>query len=369
MHVCHFSDCAIESDYFRNIAAGLTENGIRVSLVELKSSAEPPWLNDIRNLKYLNLKADTKLQYPSAVHRLAAFLKKEDVDILHTHLFNAGLIGVFAKRFRKRTIVALMRHHTSVVRLLGSHVHIAADKWMAKKADHVTAVSRAVQDYMVNADGIRRDDIDVVYTGFDFEKLSPNADDRIRVRREFGFTEDNFVIGYVANFISGKGHKQLIEAFSKIATDDPSARLFLVGRGMLTEVQEAATKLPDGRIVFAGWRDDVSACLNAMDVFVQPSFSEAFSQVLIEAMAVGLPVIATRVGGAQEVITTGENGILVEPDDSDAIYREIVRLMNDPELRDAIAKKGMSSVRERFTIPVMTERLMSLYERWLQTAP
>ena len=126
--------------------------------------------------------------------------------------------------------MALMRHHTSVVRLLGSSLHIAADKWMAEKADHVMTVSEAAKRYMTDVDKIRRDDIDVVYLGFDFDKYAPDAEQRDAVRREFSFTGNDFVIGYVAAFTPGKGHLQLIQAFTEIAEKVPSAKLLLKGK-------------------------------------------------------------------------------------------------------------------------------------------
>jgi glycosyltransferase involved in cell wall biosynthesis len=253
-----------------------------------------------------------------------------------------------------------MRHHTSVVRMLGSRFHLAADKWMAERADHVMTVSNAARDYMRDVDGIGRD-IDVVYLGFDFGRLVPNAESRARIRREFGIRDDEFVIGYVGNFAEGKGHEQLIAAFGEILKEIPDARLFLAGRDVTSET---APNAPDSAI-FAGWRDDIPACLNAMDLFVQPSLSEAFSQVLIEAMGTGLPVIATDVGGAREVVENGVNGILIKPNDIGAIRREVVRLYNDSEFRFDIAKKGMQSVHERFTAEQMVERQVALYEKWI----
>jgi len=369
MHVCHFCDTTFESDFFRNIVAGLTSRGVTVSLVELGPGPRPTWLGRFPGVEYLNLEAANKLQYPLAVQRLSRFLSRHDVDILHTHLFFAGIIGLLSKRLRPKTIVAVMRHHTGVVRMLGSRVHIAADKWMAEKADHVMTVSAAARAFMLETDGIRRDDIEVVYTGFNFEKLAANEDDRRRVRREFGFAADDFVIGYVANFIPGKGHIELITAFKALSGEMPNARLFLPGRGMLDKIADAAAGLAERKIVFAGWRDDIPACLNAMDLFIQPSLSEAFSQVLIEAMGVGLPVIATRVGGADEVIKNGINGILVAPGDVAALTREILRLHSDCELRSAIARQGLASVTQTYTVDRMIERLMGLYESWLAPKP
>lgn len=365
MHVCHFCDTSVEGDYFRIVASGLARIGVRVSLVELGRGTPPKWLPEIPNVSYSCLTAGSKLQYPMAVMRLGKYLKDENVDILHTHLYFSGLLGVLTKCLYRKPIVALMRHHTSVVRMLGSRLHIEADKWMAENADHVMAVSQAARSYMTDVDGVKRKDIEVVYLGFDFNKMSPNAEDRSRVRREFGFADDDLVIGYVAHFAKGKGHIQLIEAFEKIVNDVPYAKLFFVGRGMLDEVQKAAAKFPEGQIVFAGWRDDVSACLNAMDIFVQPSLSEAFSQVLVEAMGVGLPVIATNVGGAAEVIDNGVNGFLIEPNDVTAIHDKVVELCQDAELRNGIGSAGRKSVCERFTAEHLVECHLELYERWL----
>ncbi|HEX3102205.1 MAG TPA: glycosyltransferase, partial [Pyrinomonadaceae bacterium] len=240
MHVCHFSDSSFEGDYFRNMVAGLTQKGVRVSLVELGRGVPPTWLTDVSGVNYSCLEAASKLKYPLAIIRLSRFLKGENVDILHTHLFYSGLIGVLAKWLTPKTIVALMRHHTSVVRMLGSRSHVWADKWMAEKADHVLTVSQAARRYMIDKDGIKRSDIDVVYIGFDFEKLSPNAEDRLRVRSEFGFADEDLVIGYVANFARGKGHIQLIAAFKKIVAEIPNARLLFAGRGDDSEAKAAA---------------------------------------------------------------------------------------------------------------------------------
>ncbi|HQZ97965.1 MAG TPA: glycosyltransferase family 4 protein [Pyrinomonadaceae bacterium] len=365
MHVCHICDSSVQGDYFRNIAAGLTRKGVRVSLVELGPGKPPTWLGEFSGVTYRSLNAAGKKHYPGAVRHLARFLKAEKVDILHTHLFYSGLIGVLTRRLGNRSIVALMRHHTSVVRMLGSRFHVKADKWMAEKADHVLTVSNAAKAYMLDVDGIRRNDIEVVHLGFNFEQLAPSAVDRSRIRAEFGFAEEDIVVGYVANFAHGKGHIQLVEAFEKIAAEIPNARLVFAGRGEIAEVNEAAAKFPAGKIVFAGWQNDIAAFLNAIDIFVQPSLSEAFSQVIMEAMGVGLPVVATNVGGANEVIVSGENGVLIEPNNVSAISNEVIRLSRDPELRRQLGVAARKTVTESFTAERMVERQFELYQKWL----
>lgn len=366
MRVCHLCDGSVAGDYFRNITSGLTRNGVDVLLVELGPGTEPTWLKDFPGVRYVSLNAAGKMQYLSAAKRLGELLRSEKTDILHTHLFYSGLIGVYAKRFTPATKVAIMRHHTDVVRMQGTRFHVAADRWMEQKADHLMTVSEAARRYMLDVDAIRRDDIDLVYLGFDFEKLK--ADDALRqkARLEFGFDDDDIVIGYVANFAAGKGHVQLINAFDSIKRQIPNARLILAGRGKLKEVEDTVGVLGLGRrIVFAGWQDDVAAVYNAMDIFVQPSLSEAFSQVLIEAMGCGLPAIATEVGGAAEVIENDVNGILIAPNDTPAIAHAVIRLAGDAKLRRDIADRGTETVRKRFSAETMVERHLELYRKWM----
>ena len=366
MRVCHLCDGSVAGDYFRNITAGLTARGIELLLVELGSGTAPQWLAQFPGVAYHSLDVMGSRKIFSARKKVVELVQSEKIDILHTHLFYSGLAAAFAKRQLGSTTFAMMRHHTGVVRMLGSAFHVRADKWMAERAGRVLTVSEAARQYMLDVDGIRRDDIEVVYLGFDFEQMTPNAEKRAATRADFGFTDDDLVIGYVANFASGKGHVQLINAFDEVKRQIPNAKLILAGRGKLKEVEDTVGRLGLGRrITFAGWRDDAAAIYNATDIFVQPSLSEAFSQVLIEAMGCGLPVIATKVGGAAEVIENDVNGILIEPDDPQAIAREVIRLAEDKKLRSAIAERGMNSVRERFSAETMVERHLDLYERWI----
>lgn len=364
MHVCHICDGSLQGDYFRNMAMGLTRKGVRLSLVELGPGSAPNWIGEFPDVTYRSLDASGKKQYPAAVYRLARFLKGEKVDILHTHLFYSGLIGVLTKRLGSTAVVALMRHHTSVVRMLGSRLHVKADKWMAERADHVLTVSNAARSYMADVDGIKRD-IDVVHLGFDFDRLSPNVEARGRVRREMGFADGDLVIGYVANFAHGKGHIQLVRAFERIAAAVPAARLVFAGRGQIAEVTAAAAGFPAGKIVFAGWQDDIAAFLNALDIFVQPSLSEAFSQVIMEAMGVGLAVAATNVGGASEVIESGRNAVLVEPNDVEALAETVIALTSNSDLRQSLGVAARETVTTRFRADRMVEQQFELYRRWL----
>lgn len=366
LRVCHFCQTSVEGAYFRHIATSLTNRGVQVSLLEMGPRKPPTWLGEVPGVRYSSLGITSRLQYPIAVLKLTRFLMREKIDILQTHLYFAGLIGVLTKYIGGRAIVVLTRHHTSVVRMLGKWPHIAADKWMAEKADFVVTVSKAVKQFMTDIDQIRRSDIEVVYLGFNFDEFKPDIEARTRIRSEFGFDDDEIVIGYIASFADGKGHVQLIQAFRQILESAPTAKLFLVGEGNRKNIDAAIESLGIGsRVIFSGWRTDSAACLNGMDIFVQPSLSEAFSQVLIEAMGVGLPVVATKVGGAAEVIRSEIDGVLIEPNNVKAIADAVSRLTHESGFSAALGRAGRASVRERFTVETMVERQLDLYNHWI----
>lgn len=365
MRVCHFISSAPEGHYFKSIVPGLLEKGCDVLIAQLSPGQRPLWLEKYPEVLFTSLGSKGNGTLPLACFRLARFLKANAVEIVHTHLFDAGLVASLAKYLYGRPKYVYMRHHTSVVRILGSSFHVRLDRWMAERADHLVTVSHNAKDYMQSVDRISSP-IDVVYLGFDFERYAPDRDSRDAVRNEFGFGDNDLVIGYVGNFAPGKGHEQLILAYEEILKTHPEARLFLIGTGRVQEVDGIVGRLGLGRrIVFAGWRDDIAACLNAMDIFVQPSLSEAFSQVLIEAMGVGLPVVATDVGGAREVIEDQIHGLIVPPGDVAALVSAVEHLAVNTEQRNEMAMTGQRSVRERFTVERMVDEQYELYCQWL----
>jgi glycosyltransferase involved in cell wall biosynthesis len=147
----------------------------------------------------------------------------------------------------------------------------------------------------------------------------------------------------------------------------PRIRLVLFGDGAGRPALEAQVRelgLQE-HVVFAGFRNDAQVCMRAMDVVVHPSLSEAFCQVIVEALGAGTAVVATDVAGAPEVITSGEDGVLVPPGDPDALARAVLMLYRDLALRQRLANAGYRTVRERFTVERMVDRHAECYRRWL----
>jgi glycosyltransferase involved in cell wall biosynthesis len=331
----------------------------------LTAPAPPPWLNSLAGSGYLNLNAPTRAAYPGAIARLTRWLREQQVDVLQTHLFDAGLVGLTAARLARTPLAILTRHHTDEMFIAGTRFHVAGDRLMTRMADRIVGLSHAVRNHMVTREGAPADKIDVIYQGFDFAALAATDEDRRRVRAELGL-DGFFVIGCVARFFKTKGHTYLLRAARELVADIPNLRVLLLGGGDRGGIEQMVREngLED-RVIFAGYRNDVPACMRAMDAVVHPSLTEAFCQTVIEALAAGCPLVVTDVAAASEVVTDGVTGLLVPPADPGALATAVRRIHANPGEARRMASAGYRSVTERFTIERMVAGQLACYRRWL----
>ena len=362
LHVVHVCGTTLESHYFANLGNGLRAQGLQLSGVSLTDPAPPRWLTAGA---YVHLGARRKPQYPAAILRLARWLRASHVDIVQTHLFDGAIVGLAAARLAGVPRTILTRHHTTEMEMVGTRLHVWCDRRLTGRADRTAVMSQAVKTQMVECEGASPDTIDVIDQGFDFDALAATEADRERVRTELGLQSD-FVIGCVARFYKTKGHEYLFRAARRLADQIPNLRVLLLGGGERAPIAALAQACGiDDRVVFAGYRHDVPACLRAMDVVVHPSLTEAFCQTIVEALAAGAPLVATNVAGAPEVVTDDVHGLLVPPADGDAIEAAVLRIYRDPGLGRRMAAEGQRLVTGRFTIERMVAQQLDCYRRAL----
>jgi glycosyltransferase involved in cell wall biosynthesis len=171
------------------------------------------------------------------------------------------------------------------------------------------------------------------------------------------------IVGCVGRFSREKGHASLLAAWTEVLRVQPHARLVLVGSGPAeSELREMASRLPDGSVIFTGYRDDTAAWLKAFDVYVQPSLSEGLGTTVLEAMACRLPVVASRVGGLCEVIEDGSTGVLVLPEQPARLAEAVLVLLDDSEKAAAMGDAGRRRVEESFSSERMIEAYLHLYQ-------
>jgi glycosyltransferase involved in cell wall biosynthesis len=238
---------------------------------------------------------------------------------------------------------------------------------LGRFTDLSLAVSRGVRDYLVRQGGLNPAKVRVVANGVDVAAIDAARPGPL-VRRELGLPESSPVIGLVGRLDHwGKGHKELFEAMVSLKERHPVHALIVGGGRRIDEVRALAASLGLGEVVhFLGPRRDVPDLLNAMDIFVLPSYSEGVSLALLEAMAAGLPVIATAVGGLTEVVRDGDNGLLIPPRDAGALAEALTRLLKSPDLAKKLGQNARKHVREHYSLDRLGREINAIYEELVE---
>ncbi|MFU0507709.1 glycosyltransferase [Pseudaminobacter sp. NGMCC 1.201702] len=299
----------------------------------------------------------------SAQARLMHTAVRERIDVIHGFLPLTNFMAALAGWMTRRRVIITSR------RGLGTHQdrhpHLRVLDRIANRFSHVvTANSKAVADDVAHRDTYPRDRIVIIGNGLDFPRVTAAANTRQRVRRELGLGDSHIGIIKVANLIPYKGHDDLIAAFAALAVHDCRLRLFLVGedRGLLDSLVAQTEQLNiQERVMFLGRRQDVPALLAGMDIGVMASHEEGFSNALLEKLAIGLPVVATDVGGNREALSDMPNCLIIparNPRRLEDGLRALIERLPEGEL---LAIRRANQIRERYSIESMVVAYEALY--------
>ena len=242
--------------------------------------------------------------------------------------------------------------------------HVLLDRATASRTDLFIAVSEAVRRTRLEREKFPPDKIITIHNGIDVEyfELLPEKKNALEF---FGLSADepHPVVGVLANLRKQKGHFEIIEALPSICEKLPEIKIIFAGKDFSEgEVQRRAReKGVQDRIVFAGFVKDSRQLLAASDILLLPSHWEGFPVSVLEAMAAGVPVIATPVGGVPEMIKNNETGILIPPGSPRAIEDAVVSLVEDPQKAEGLSKRAREVVRKRFDINTMVEKYQDIY--------
>lgn len=299
----------------------------------------------------------------TAVGSVAALAEEFRADVIHNHMYRAELVGT-------RAAIALgsigHRRPYVVSTIHSSRVRSAEDRAVMRRLtpemDRVIAVSRAIEQKLIE-EGRTGTEVSVIYNGVDLQRYDHQAP-CCTLREEYGLPAEGPIVGVVARLESEKGHPTLLDAWPAVLAAQPTATLLIVGEGSRREELEAQARALEiaERVVFTGRREDVPAVTAALDVAVLPSYREAQGLVILEAMALGRPVVATRVGGIPEMVEDGVTGLLVPAHDSQALAAAIVRLLTDHSLADVIGRAGHDLVHDRFCVELMVSAVEDIYD-------
>jgi glycosyltransferase involved in cell wall biosynthesis len=332
------------------LSRGLEARGNEVDLL-VKFGHELVEAARIEGVQTAGLRFGGKLNL-LAVRRMMNWLKEHPVDLVATHLSTASLWGTIAARSMGIPSVAT--------------VHALNSKTCFVFADLIIAVSHAVKTHLVEQ-GIDPNKIHVVYNGINMEKFK-SVTPIEEAKRKLGFESDDQIIGVVAHLSTKKGHAWFMESMAPVLSANPKARLVFIGDGpRRADLESLANNLGiTSRVTFAGFQEDVVPWIEALDILVLPTIGkEGFGLVLVEAGAMGKPVIGTSIGGIAEVIDNGNSGFVVEPNDMNAMRSAVERLLLEPQLRVQMGENGKRRAKEKFSSEIMIAETEKVYRKLL----
>jgi glycosyltransferase involved in cell wall biosynthesis len=303
---------------------------------------------------------------PWVVPQLAEVLKRRSPDIVQTH----GVKSHFLMRFSglRRSYRWIAFHHGYTAEDRKMRLYNQLDRWSLAAADRVVTVCRSFADVLAGT-GVRRERIAVLPNAVE-EAPAPAPEEALDLRRRMGIRQGERVILTVGRFSREKAQADLVRASACLRRTHPGLafRVVLLGDGPLRrEVERAAEAAGlSGAFLFAGHQRDVRFYFGMADLFVLPSHSEGSPNALLEAMASGVPVVATSVGGVPETVEGGENGLLVPRADPQALAEAIGRLLVDDALARRLANAARATVERRHSPAVYERTLVDIYRDVLQ---
>ena len=290
-----------------------------------------------------------------------AELKKGNFDIVHTHGYFADVIGVISAKMLNIPIVSTC--HGFISTDIKLSIYNALDIIALRFMDQVITVSGKLKTDLTKK-GIKETKIQVVQNAVAvISDVQTLRQQRLMVRKKYGIKADEVVLGFVGRLSVEKGIKYLIESGRGLVMAGVRIRILIIGGGPQRKEIEKLVEEHDlrGNVIFAGFQNDVSGILPAFDIFVLPSLTEGTSMALLEAMACGLPVIATSVGGTPKVVLSGINGILIPPRSSEAIVQVVMQLAKNGHLRKKIGRAAVRTVESEFGIEGWLRKIDNIY--------
>jgi glycosyltransferase involved in cell wall biosynthesis len=304
----------------------------------------------------LQMKGSGRLTGP---FRFWQLLRQERPVIIHNWLYHASLMGRILGRLAGVPIVVTARHSVQFGSIWREYLH----RWTGRLDDRTILI----------CDFMRQQEIGpaaryvTIYNGIPPIHFPVRTGARQALQTELKLPPTAVLVLTTGRLHPVKGHAEAIPALAQVVAQRPDVHFVWAGEGEerpLLEQRLARYNLT-GRVHLLGNRDDVPALLTASDLFLLPSHSEGLSVAVLEAMAAGLPVVATAVGGTPELVIDGESGLLVPPRDPAALAEAILALLNDPGLAQRLGENGRYRATTQFTIQQMVQQTESLYEQLL----
>jgi glycosyltransferase involved in cell wall biosynthesis len=285
-------------------------------------------------------------------------------DIVHTQLSHDLLLLSPAISKKSKTALLMTRRMSS-----GISKKDLFHAYLYSKIDLMLCISAFIKDNVIKTVPIHPDKVKVHYNGLNLDKFNPNQHEKSASRAIYKISNDSFVIGFLGRFTPMKGHRELFEAGSILLKKYPNLNLLFVIAGgdsfgeekYGNEARALGKRMLGERVIYTGNTDDTPQILSTMDILAFPSHEESFGNVLCEAAAMKIPVVASENGGVPDIVVNGETGILVKAKDSIALANGIATYIDNPEMAKMHAANARDYVINKFSEDKQITELESIY--------
>ena len=350
-----------------NIARSIDKNRFNPTVVLHKSE----WLHE----QLLKNEIETEI-IPSKrswdmvfLVKFIRYCRRHKIDLIHSHLFGANLYSCLAGAILRIPVITTFHNELFFQGRLEKFMALKSFIIRNFSAQMVFVAEYMKKDYIEHSN-FPENRLLTVYNGVEL-KNGINNSDSSSLKKELGISDDDLLVGHIANLRAPKGHKFLIKAASLVCNNFPSAKFLLIGDEgdgtIKKEIEDLIAESGLGEnIRLLGFRKDVNRLLQIIDIFVLSSTSEGLPLSVIEAMASSKPVVATNVGGLPEIVVPDKTGYLVEPQNADALAEKLIFLLKDKALRTRMGLAGRKVVEEKYSFQTMITNYQNLYEELLK---
>ena len=280
--------------------------------------------------------------------------------ILHAHDYKTNVMSELLGRWHKARVMTTVHGYVTLSPRLNAYYRI--DRWALRRMDHVVAVSDDLRSQVVGW-GVAAERCTMVQNAIDSQQFR-RASSPAEMKSRLGFSPERMLIGAVGRLSAEKAFDQLITAVDRLIREGHNVDLAIVGNGdERSRLQSQIDRLGHGdRIHLLGYRSETIELYQAMDVFVLSSLREALPNVVLEALSMETPVVATRIAGVPLVIQHEQNGLLIEPGNVDEMTAALCRLLKDATLRDRLAAAGRHTIETCYSFSVRMQKIKAIYD-------
>lgn len=336
---------------------------VKVAAVRTGGELEPEMQDAGLKIDFFPLRSMKDKNAFYQLYRLRQYLISNKIDLLHTFSYFGNTFGAVAGALARTPVIVSSRRDLFKPDAFPPYSQLQVV--FSRYVDAIITNAQSIKQAMVDNEQIPADKISVINNGLDLNRFYHRSCGAA-VRRELGISETAPVLAVVAGLKEVKGHIYLFKAIKLLKETYPELRLLVIGECRECDYRahlEAKTRQLEieDQVKFLGRSDEVPRLLTAVDISVLPSLSEGLSNTILESMAAGLPMIATRVGGNIEIIEDGENGLLVPPRNEQALADAISSLINDRSYAAKLARKGEQYVINQYSNQRMISKTSALY--------